>query len=203
MKALFPGASSIIRWHDLLTHQWEKEKLNFQPGKTLKSLIQYQHLCNIRLWHLEDQARRKDVPDRTIAEVKRRIDQENQKRNDAIEKIDAVFISLLEQAGKNFKGELHSETLGSIIDRLSILSLKIYHVREEFMRQDADRAYKKENRKKWQILKVQRRDLGSCYDKLLQQIQKGKKRVKVYYQFKLYNLPQSNPAIYRKEKLRD
>lgn len=192
-----------MRWQDRLTSDYHEERAAVHEKEGLRRLIEQQHMCNVRLWHLEDQARRRDVPDKVIARIKRAIDKENQERNDLIEKMDAAVLHALATVGKNRKGELHSETLGSIIDRLSILSLKIYHVWEEAQRADADESYLRESRRKLRILRHQRRDLAAAYDKLLRDIWRGRRRVKVYYQFKLYNLPQSNPALYRKEKLRE
>lgn len=191
-----------MRWQDKLTCDYHEERDAVHEREGLRRLIEQQHVCNVRLWHLEDQARRRDVPDRVIVGVKRAIDKENQRRNDLIEKIDASILHALETLGENRKGELHSETLGSIIDRLSILSLKIYHVWEETQRADAGELYLRESRRKLRVLREQRRDLAGAYDRLVADVRRGQRRVKVYYQFKLYNRPQSNPALYKKEALR-
>lgn len=194
--------SRVVRWQDKLTRLFHQGPVELPMKPELKRLISRQHWCNIRLWHLEDQARREDVLDSVIASVKRKIDRENQQRNDAIEALDQWFLNDFAKRGWNSQGEVHSETLGAMIDRLSILSLKIYHVDEESKRRDASHSYRVESRKKLSVLKVQRRDLKLCFDALLEGIAEGRKQVKMYFQFKLYNDPQSNPALYKREKLK-
>lgn len=160
------------------------------------------HGYNYTLWHLEDQARRRDVADSVIAEVKRNIDLNNQKRNDTVETLDELVTSELAGRGlPDADAPLHSETVGSIIDRLSVLALKIYHVKEETERRETEAGYRARSQAKLEILIEQRIDLATCLDQLLQEVCTGRRRVKVYRQFKLYNDPGSNPALYRQETL--
>jgi hypothetical protein len=198
------NVNSIVKIQDKFVNVWHKDN-NIKPNNSNKffKLILNQHYFNIKLWHLEDQARRYDIPDREIVKVKRMIDKANQRRNDYIEKIDNYIVKELKKIGLNNNGlPLHSETIGSIIDRLSILSLKVYHMHEETKRIDVNFNYTEICKKKLKILKQQRDDLAFCLKELFHELFSGEKRIKVYYQFKMYNNPKSNPAIYKKEKLR-
>ncbi|MFH0922410.1 MAG: DUF4254 domain-containing protein [Fibrobacterota bacterium] len=162
------------------------------------SLILTQHRFNYELWHQEDQARRKDVDAGVIAGVKRAIDGLNQQRNDAIERIDDYLIGKIEKHGIRpaDKARQNSETPGSIVDRLSILALRIYHMTEETEREDADKVHRQKCRDRLVILTEQRTDLLTCLQELLTDVLSGKKRLKVYRQFKMYNDPALNPAVY-------
>jgi hypothetical protein len=127
------------------------------------------------------------------------VDRTNQLRNDLAEALDRFLLGWLEPQGlPNPKAELHSESPGLIIDRLSILSLKIYHTREEAERPDAPPGHNARNRERLGILKEQRADLAGCLDALWQETLKGTRRFKLYRQLKMYNDPSLNPAIYRK-----
>lgn len=154
--------------------------------------------ANYRLWHVEDEARRRDVGDDVIADCKRRIDGLNQKRNDLIEKVDACLVGLvgplLPEEGE---GRFNTETVGSAVDRLSIINLKIYHMREQTERGDVDEAHLQSCRDKLAVLQEQRADLLQSALELLDDYVAGAKRPKVYYQFKMYNDPKLNPSLYQ------
>jgi hypothetical protein len=98
----------------------------------------------------------------------------------------------------NPEAELHSESPGLIIDRLSIMALKIYHTREEAQRTDAPPGHAERNHDRLIILEEQRADLAGCLDQLWRETLKGTRRFKIYRQLKMYNDPSLNPAIYRK-----
>jgi hypothetical protein len=154
------------------------------------------HRCNCLLWDEEDLARRRNVPDAEIANNKRAIDGYNQKRNDAIERIDEqLFISFFKER-KNEAATLSSETPGAMIDRLSILSLKIHHMRLQTQRSEVGRAHVENCLAKLNRLNEQRTDLAACLERLLAECASGRSRFKVYRQFKMYNDPALNPAIY-------
>jgi Protein of unknown function (DUF4254) len=152
-----------------------------------------QHRANFELWHEEDKARAPGVADAEIARVKRAIDSLNQRRNDLVEKMDVWLIGQLEQ---NDAAPLHSETPGLMIDRLSILALKIYHTREESHRASATESHRLKNRKRLVLLEEQRDDLAGCLDALWAEVLAGTRRFKLYRQMKMYNDPELNPAIY-------
>jgi hypothetical protein len=162
--------------------------------------IEDNHRCNCLLWDEEDLARRRSVPDAAIAANKRAIDGYNQQRNDAIEQIDEALLNLLGETKNNERAKLNSETPGAMIDRLSILSLKIHHMRLQTLRSDVDRAHIDSCEAKLNRLIEQRADLAACLDRLLAEAERGETRFKVYRQFKMYNDPALNPALYGESK---
>ena len=165
------------------------------------SIVSMQHYVNFELWHQEDMARDTDAPDSKIAKVKRAIDALNQQRNDMIEHMDQL---LLDELQKNVKftadTEMNSETPGSIIDRLSINALKIYHMDEEIQRPDVTDEHRNKCSNKLSVLNNQRKDLKISLEKLLTDLCNGKKRLKVYQQMKMYNDENLNPVLYKKNK---
>ena len=158
-----------------------------------------QHRANFDLWHIEDEARAPGATDAEIAQVKRRVDKTNQLRNDLAEKLDRTVAAYVDSLGlPNLAAPLHSESPGLIIDRLSILALKIYHTREEAGRVDAPPGHSERNRQRLAILEEQRADLAGCLDALWRETLSGTRRFKLYRQLKMYNDPSLNPAIYGK-----
>ena len=126
----------VCRWHDEALGRWYAKAPDDAPaGETIEALTLGQHFCNFSLWNLEDQARRRDVPDAYIAEIKRSIDGWNQRRNDLIERLDDRLLAALGNVDVT-AAEQHSETAGQIIDRLSILALKIWHMTNHARRAD-------------------------------------------------------------------
>lgn len=162
------------------------------------SRVAQQHGANFDLWHIEDEARTPGATDARLADVKRRIDRTNQLRNDLAEELDRFLLEWLEP--QRLPAEIapqHSESPGLIIDRLSILALKIYHTREEAERSDAPAEHAERNRQRLAILEEQRMDLAHCLDILWREVLAGTRRFKMYRQLKMYNDPTLNPAIYR------
>jgi hypothetical protein len=133
------------------------------------------------------------------------VDQINQRRNDLAEELDRALLGWLETGGlgalPNPEAPLHSESPGLIVDRLSILALKIYHTREEAERTDAPDGHADRNRERLAILEEQRSDLAACLDALWHETLAGTRRFKLYRQLKMYNDPTLNPAIYTKTRL--
>ena len=152
-----------------------------------------QHRANFDLWHQEDAARNPEATDAAIAEVKHAIDRLNQQRNDLVEQIDCV---LLCEAIQSAEAPLHSETPGLIVDRLSILALKIYHTAEEAHRDSASPQHRARNCDRLSVLLEQRQDLAVCLQDLWVQVLAGKRRFKLYRQMKMYNDPELNPVLY-------
>ena len=170
------------------------------PASALWQAIGENHRNNRLLWEEEDLARRRNVADSEIAGNKRNIDRYNQARNDAIERIDERLLALLSAVQPAPDARLNSETPGSIIDRLSILSLRIRHMGMQAERKDVDRAHVERCLEKLARLNEQRTDLAACLDRLLADCVRGSSRFKVYRQFKMYNDPALNPAIYGESK---
>jgi hypothetical protein len=168
-----------------------------QSPSTLWEAIADNDRCNALLWAEEDLARRRNVPDAEIAANKRAIDGHNQKRNDAIERIDEQLLSLLEKMPRKSTARQNSETAGAMIDRLSILSLKIRAMREQTERTDVDQAHRDACGARLARLVEQRSDLAACLDRLLDEARRGESYFKVYRQFKMYNDPKLNPALVR------
>jgi hypothetical protein len=162
--------------------------------------VEDNHRHNCLLWDEEDLARRRHVADAEIAANKRAIDRYNQKRNDAIERIDEQLLQRLAGVKARPESRLSSETPGAMTDRLSILSLKIHHMRLQTQRGDVDRAHVESCLAKLARLNEQREDLAACLDRLLAELPRGESYFKVYRQFKMYNDPALNPAIYGEKR---
>lgn len=157
---------------------------------------------NYLLWHEEDKARRTDVDDGSIAMVKRAIDRYNQERNDLIEKLDEQILAWIEELSPTtVSNTTNSETPGSIVDRISILSLKIYHMAEDAERRDITEEHRERSLMKLEVLKIQRHDLFLALSILFDDYLAGRKTMKLYRQFKMYNDPALNPELYRRRNV--
>jgi len=192
------SASEIVALQDRLTREWHAapESQETSAGEWL-DLVARQHRANFDLWHIEDEARAPGASDTELAAVKRRIDRTNQLRNDLAEALDRKLLEWLAPQGlPKCEAALNSESPGLIIDRLSILALKIYHTQEETERKDAPEGHAERNRSRLQVLKEQRADLADCLDALWQETMNGVRCFKLYRQMKMYNDPALNPAIY-------
>lgn len=167
--------------------------------ETLRDLMLAQHWRNFQLWHVEDIARRRDVTTAVIAECKQRIDRLNQERNDRMERVDACLVALLEPLLPPSSADtINTESLGMAIDRLSILSLKIWHMEEQLDRSDVTSEHLETCRRKSEVLNIQRRDLMTAILHLVQEYLDGLKKPRLYFQFKMYNDPTLNPELYGK-----
>jgi hypothetical protein len=162
--------------------------------------VEDNHRCNCLLWDEEDLARRRQVGDAEIAGNKRAIDGYNQRRNDAIERIDEELLNSFADIEPRSDAKLSSETPGAMMDRLSILSLKIHHMRLQTQRSDVAREHIEICLLKLNRLNEQRTDLAACLDRLLVDCARGESYFKVYRQFKMYNDPALNPAIYGEKR---
>ena len=191
-------ARSITLYHDAFLQVAQHAADAFDTGGEAWRAIAANHRFNCLLWREEDKARRQDVPAADIAAGKRRIDAYNQQRNDAVEAIDEAILALLAQAGVAPRPDarLSSETAGAMIDRLSILALKVHHMREQTLRLDAGAAHVDACTARLGRLVTQRTDLSGCLDRLLLEAGDGRAYFKVYRQFKMYNDPALNPWLY-------
>ncbi len=185
---------SILHLHDDANRIWHHGENPPLASGDFTPLVLTQHRANFDLWHQEDDARSPQASDTSIAHVKHAIDTLNQRRNDLTEQIDAALI--LEAGAQNSAAPLHSESPGLIIDRLSILSLKIFHTAEETHRASASEQHRARNRERLQILHAQRDDLAACLDSLWAEIRAGKRQFRLYRQMKMYNDPELNPVLY-------
>jgi hypothetical protein len=187
------NAARLIEVHAaLLEHAKQGGAPLVIPVTELWDAIADNHRCNVALWDAEDEARRRDVPDSAIVASKRLIDAHNQRRNDAVERIDELVLAALPNPPDSAR--LHSETVGALIDRLSILGLKVYHMDLQVRRRDADADHRALCRERLARLGEQRADLAWCLDELLRGCLAGTLRFKVYRQFKMYNDPRFNVA---------
>jgi hypothetical protein len=192
------SAGEIVALQDRLTRLWHETPEGDEPSAgAWLDLVARQHRANFDLWHIEDEARAPRVSDAELAAVKRRIDQTNQLRNDLAELLDRKLLEWLAPQGlPKCEAAQNSESPGLIIDRLSILALKIYHTREETERKAAPEGHADRNEARLRVLIEQRDDLAACLDALWRDTVNGARCFKLYRQMKMYNDPALNPAIY-------
>ena len=191
----------LIPLYDHSTRIWHQDPSSLFPLPSslpsltaLHRLTLQNHRANFDLWHQEDAARDPAASDHTIAETKHTIDRLNQLRNNLAEQIDEAILA--EAPAQNPSAPLHSESPGLILDRLSILSLKIHHTADEAHRTSATEEHRAKNQSRLDILRSQRHDLAVCLDQLWSDILAGRRRVKLYRQMKMYNDPELNPVLY-------
>ena len=168
----------------------------------LDDLVCREHRANFALWHEEDKARDPLATDTRIASVKRAIDALNQQRNDLVEQIDEWLLDewLRHHLPHSASAELHSETPGMMLDRLSILALKLFHTREEAGRLTATAIHRANNLQRLAILEQQQLDLVTAAASLIDAVAAGEKSFKVYRQMKMYNDPELNPQVYGRRR---
>ena len=195
--------TQVTELHRTTVSLWHMREIA-NPYPDFLHVVCEQHKFNFLLWHEEDIARSRQADDGQIAAVKRAIDLYNQQRNDWIEKLDDYLLQALAQ--HVFSGpparRLNTETPGSAIDRLSILALRIYHMEEQAARPDAAQEHRDKAEGRLAILHEQHRDLSNALRELLDDIFAGRKRLKVYRQFKMYNDPTLNPYLYQSDQRR-
>ncbi|WP_425614310.1 DUF4254 domain-containing protein [Anatilimnocola sp. NA78] len=190
--------AEITKLHWEMIDRWHSQPLDNQCTGFL-GLVCQQLMFNFQLWHEEDIARSKNVPDATIAQVKRAIDGFNQQRNDYIEKLDDWITEEVERLNIQpaANATQNSETAGSTIDRLAIIALRIYHLQEQAERADATPEHRTGVARKLAIAVMQQQDLARSAQELIDDIFAGRKKHKTYRQLKMYNDPTLNPYLYR------
>ena len=189
---------TVTRLHSDCVARWHQQPIENSYDGFLKAVCE-QLSYNYRLWHEEDKARSPTASDGEIAVVKRAIDKLNQQRNDGIEKLDDWFTEELARRGVAAAGSApqNTETLGSTIDRLSILALRIYHLAEQRDREGATPEHREGVTRKLAIALAQHDDLSRSAQQLADDLFAGRKRHKTYRQLKMYNDPALNPYLYQ------
>lgn len=187
---------SITQYHinnhidTLLQNPYHKNNLEF--------LLYSKNWIDTVQWHLEDIIRDPNINATVALKIKRRIDQSNQDRTDIVEYIDYFFQEKYKHIVPVANAKINTESPAWAIDRLSILALKIFHMQEEVNRKDVNSEHIKKCQQKLDILLEQQKDLSTAIDELLEEIEQGKKYMKVYKQMKMYNDPSLNPILYAK-----
>lgn len=148
-------------------------------------------------WHLEDIIRRPDLSDAELVSIKRRIDASNQERTNVVEQIDDALLLSIAQVRPVDHARMNSESPAWLLDRLSILCLKIWHMREQTERTDAPQEHLALCQSRLQILLEQESDMCRCYDELMEEVSSGTRYFKVYRQMKMYNDKSLNPSLYQ------
>ena len=195
-------AYSIFERSILDYHRKDDVDTDIQNPYSEKSIEYYLYLKNwidTVQWHLEDIIRDPDIDTVKALEIKRRIDRSNQERIDVVELIDSYFYEKYQSVVYSGKPTINTESPAWAIDRLSILALKIYHWKQETLREDVEEAHRISCRKKLAVLIEQKEDLSTAIEQLLADIESGKKYMKVYKQMKMYNDPNLNPVLYGKK----
>lgn len=187
----------VLRWvtlHEQSIMTGKEDFINSNSDPFLPWVLD-NHLFNYQLWLAEDRARREDMGFEFVYRAKREIDECNQKRNDCVEKMDELFVERFKPS-LDAASLLHSETPGMMIDRLSILALKIHHMNLQAHRTDVDAAHRMRCSEKTAVLKIQKQDLADALVLLIQDVVQGKRTFKLYRQFKMYNDRNLNPQLY-------
>lgn len=146
-------------------------------------------------WHYEDIIRDPDIDPVAALVLKRKIDSSNQDRTDMVECIDGYFLEKYSNVTVLDSATINTESPAWGVDRLSILALKVYHMNEEANREDASQTHRESCRKKLDVLLEQRLDLSTAIQQLIDDIENGRKFMKVYKQMKMYNDDELNPVL--------
>ena len=150
-------------------------------------------------WHFEDIIRDPQINLAEALVLKRRIDKSNQDRTDLVEQIDSYFREVYKDVKVQDDARINTESPAWAVDRLSILALKIYHMKEQVERPEASAEHKAKCQAKLNVLLEQQVDLSTAIDQLLEDIEAGRKYMKVYRQMKMYNDPSTNPVLYNQK----
>jgi len=177
------------------------DDINFQiqnpySPDTINNLLYLKNWIDTVQWHLEDEIRSPHISSSELVNIKRRIDKSNQDRTDIVEKIDDWLLEEFKNIKPKENARMNSETPAWLLDRMSILQLKIYHFKEQTERKEASEEHILKANKKLEILLDQEKDLIQCFDELIDDFKKGEKFMKVYRQMKMYNDPNLNPILY-------
>jgi len=169
---------------------------NPYPVKSIEYYLYLKNWIDTVQWHLEDIIRDPQIDPVQALAIKRRIDHSNQERTDLVEMIDSYFLEKFSSVKVSSTATINTESPAWAVDRLSILQLKIYHMRIEACRKDVSYEQREKCSKKLEVLLEQQKDLTSAIDMLLDDMAAGHKYMKVYKQMKMYNDPSLNPVLY-------
>lgn len=184
---------SIQNYHIL--DRVDQPLANPYPQGDIAHLLYRKNWIDTVQWHYEDLIRDPHIDPANALVLKRKIDASNQERTDLVEYIDSYFLQKYHSVQVLSGATINTESPAWAIDRLSILALKIYHMREEAMRENAEPAHREACRQKLEVLLVQKEDLSAAIDQLLNDIEAGRKYMKVYKQMKMYNDEELNPVL--------
>ena len=168
--------------------------------KDFEHLLYEKNWIDTVQWHYEDIIRDPDIDPKEGMSLKRLIDSSNQNRTEMVEYIDSYFLKLYSNVSPKTGAKVNTESPAWALDRLSILILKIYHMREESLREDVSEQHRNICTEKLQVLLEQQKDLSESIDELLEDLSKGEKKMKVYKQMKMYNDETLNPVLYKKDE---
>ena len=178
--------------YDDVDHKFENP---YEVG-SLDALLYEKNLVDTVQWHLEDIIRDPNIDPVDALAIKRRIDSSNQVRTDMVEYIDSYLLDKYKDIVPAADAKINTETPAWAIDRLSILELKIYHMRQEVLRTDVEQSHRDACQKKLNTLLEQQVDLSTAIEELIEDIEAGRKYMKTYKQMKMYNDPSLNPVLY-------
>jgi hypothetical protein len=167
---------------------------------SFEALLYVKNWIDTVQWHLEDIIRLPDIDPAEGILIKRRIDKSNQDRTDTVEKVDDYFLDHFKHRTPKPGTRINSETPAWLLDRMSILMLKIYHMKEQSERKDASADHIARCQAKLNVLLEQKEDMQLAFDELIEDIEKGNRRFKVYRQMKMYNDASLNPMLYNQKK---
>lgn len=187
----------IVDYHK--TDNVDAPMSNPYKAQTIENVLYLKNWIDTVQWHLEDIIRNPEIDPVEALAIKRRIDKSNQDRTDLVERIDSYFLEKYGNVSVKPTAVINTESPAWAIDRLSILALKIFHMRKEVERTDVTTDHKSACQKKLDVLLEQREDLSSAIDQLIKDIENGDRYMKVYKQMKMYNDPNLNPILYGKK----
>ena len=187
--------SVINQYH--INNDVDSSYINPYDLDTLEYLLFEKCWIDTVQWHLEDLIRNPNIDSNKGLELKHRIDKSNQNRTDIVEKVDDYYFSIFKNTSEK-DSKLNTESPGWVVDRLSILNLKIYHMNEQVERKNVTAEHILNCEKKMVVLQNQRIDLSNSFDELLEEYKEGIKKMKVYRQMKMYNDSNLNPELYQK-----
>ncbi len=190
---------SIEKYH--LLDRVDQEFQNPHDAEEIAHLLYKKNWIDTVQWHYEDLIRDPAIDPVGALELKRKIDASNQERTDLVEYIDSYFYEQYKGVNAQANATINTESPAWAVDRLSILALKVYHMREEVLREDASQVHIAQCQEKLTVLLTQKEDLCLAIDQLLADFEAGNKYMKVYKQMKMYNDADLNPVLRNKDSI--